>query len=234
VTSRSVATGTIRAGELAALAEQVLRPAADPERAGPMRAYMRGQFAYLGIPSPKLKQLIRAMAVPKPLSEKQLRETALKLWRLPEREFQYVAVALLRRDAKLCGPGFLATARDLIVAKSWWDTVDELAVHVVGVLVRQHPELVSTMDEWLTGDNLWLSRTAILHQNGWKTQTDPQRLFRYCVTQAGHPDFFIRKAIGWALRDYAWTEPEAVRQFVAANAEVLSGLSKREALKNIG
>jgi 3-methyladenine DNA glycosylase AlkD len=90
------------------------------------------------------------------------------------------------------------------------------------------------MDEWSVEDNMWLARTAILHQLTYKKETDAARLFGYCLARADHPDFFIRKAIGWALREYAKSEPAAVRQFVIAHQDRLSPLSVREALKNIG
>jgi 3-methyladenine DNA glycosylase AlkD len=90
------------------------------------------------------------------------------------------------------------------------------------------------MDDWVHDENLWVARTSILHQLRYKTGTDAERLFRSCKLQAGHRDFFIRKAIGWALREYAKTDPQAVRAFVRANETGLSGLSRREALKNIG
>ena len=122
--------------------------------------------------------------------------------------------------------------RQLIVTKSWWDTVDALAAHVVGVMVARQPVLLSTMDEWVVSDELWLIRTAILHQLRYKSQTDTERLFRYCAQHAGHKDFFIRKAIGWALREYARTDPDAVRRFVKTQS-ALSGLSVREALKHL-
>ncbi|HCT76954.1 MAG TPA: DNA alkylation repair protein [Micromonosporaceae bacterium] len=197
-----------------------------------MAAYMRDQFPFLGIPSPRLKALVRSAAFPKP-TEASLRAQVMELWELPEREFQYVALTQLREHANLCGPGFIDVTRHLVVTKSWWDTVDELAAHVVGVLVQNHPQLVATMDHWIDDENMWLARTAILHQNRYKTLTDSERLFRYCEKQMAHKDFFIRKAIGWALREYAYTDPEAVRAFVRANEGTLSGLSKREALKNL-
>src|SRR6266540_1420745 len=120
-----------------------------------------------------------------------------------------------------------------ITNKSWWDTVDALAAHLVGPIVANHPATVSTMDEWAGEENVWLARTAILHQLTYKEATDTERLFRYCVTRADHRDFFIRKAIGWALRQHAWTDPGAVRRFVAAHTDRLSPLSVREALKNV-
>ena len=208
------------------------RAAADPERAGPMRAYMRDQFPFLGIPGPRQAQLTRAvLAEVGRAGEDDLRAVALGCWALPEREYQYFACGLLRRHVKVCSASFLDTSHHLIVTKSWWDTVDALAAHVVGPLVARHPQLLSTMDEWVVAENVWLARTALLHQLRYKESTDATRLFHYCLTQAGHRDFFIRKAIGWALREYAKTEPNAVRTFVRAHESRLSPLSIREALK---
>jgi len=130
-------------------------------------------------------------------------------------------------------PDFIDVAHELIVAKSWWDTVDSLASHTVGTLVHHHPRLVTTMDEWIGSDNIWLARTAILYQLRYKEATDVDRLFRYTLIKANHPDFFMRKAIGWALRQYAWVAPETVRAFVLANEAKFSGLTRREALKNL-
>jgi 3-methyladenine DNA glycosylase AlkD len=208
--------------------------AADPARAVAMRAYMRDQFPFLGIPAPRQRQLGRevlaGLASP---AEADLREVCTACWHLPEREYQYFACDWLRRHAGICSAGFLATARQLITTRSWWDTVDILATRVVGTLVRRHPQLVSTMDEWADDDNIWLVRTAILHQLTYRDATDADRLFRYCLARSGHPDFFIRKAIGWALRQYARTAPDAVRGFLAAQGSRLSPLSVREAAKHL-
>ena len=205
----------------------------DPARAASMSAYMRDLFPFLGIATPSRREASRRVVtgLGRP-TEAELAEVAMACWALPEREYQYFACDWLRRHATVLTPAFLPTARYLIVTKSWWDTVDALAAHVVGVLVARHPALMSTMDEWAASGELWLIRTAILYQLRYKSQTDTDRLFRYCVSQAGHGDFFIRKAIGWALREYAKTDPEAVRRFVKAQT-TLSGLSVREALKNL-
>lgn len=209
--------------------------AADPERAGPMRAYMRDQFPFLGITAPLQKVLARQVlaGLPRP-AEADLRAVALGCWALPEREYQYFACGWLRRHARVCSAGFLDTARHLLVHRSWWDTVDTLAAHLVGPLVAVHPALVSTMDSWATDGNPWLVRTALLHQLTYREATDATRLFRYCTAQAGHPDFFVRKAIGWALREYAKTAPAAVRGYVHAHESRLSALSVREALRHLG
>jgi 3-methyladenine DNA glycosylase AlkD len=211
--------------------DTALADARDSLRAMEMAAYMRDQFSYFGVPAPALRKIERAAfaGLPRPAAG-DLREFALACWSRDEREFQYAACDYLRKFA--AGPDFLPTARTLIVTKSWWDTVDPLATRVVGDLVRAHPALVPAMDEWSAEENLWLVRTAILHQLHYGGATDTDRLFGYCERQAGHPDFFVRKAIGWALRHYARTDPGAVRAFVAATPS-LSPLSRREAMKHL-
>ncbi len=208
--------------------------AADRGRAVPMAAYMRNQFDYLGITNPDRAPLTAQVlaGLPKP-AEADLRDVALACWRLPQREYQYFACGWLRRHAATSTPRLVPTLKRLITTKSWWDTVDTLAADSVGPLVRAHPRLVSTMDEWIHDDNMWLARTAILHQLTYKQATDQARLFRYCLEQSGHRDFFIRKAIGWALRQYARTDADAVRDFLAESGGRLSPLSIREASKHL-
>jgi 3-methyladenine DNA glycosylase AlkD len=224
-----------------ALAEEVLDrlvrrydAARDPERAGPAEAYMRDQFPFLGLPAPTQRVLARSVlaGLPAP-GEDDLRTVALACWELDEREYQYFACDWLRTHLAVPGPGFLATIRTLITTRSWWDTVDPLATRVVGGLVRRHPELSAEMDAWSGAEDLWLVRTAILHQLHYGAETDTDRLFGYCTRQAGHRDFFVRKAIGWALRQYARTEPGAVSSYVAAHRDQLSPLSVREATKHL-
>ena len=215
------------------LDEQLL-PAADPERAAGQAAYMKNQFAFLGLPAPTLQKLERAAlkGLPSP-TEADLRSIALALWSRPQREFQYVACSYLVRNVAVPGPGFVPTLRELITTKSWWDAVDPLATRFTGGLVSRHPSLRAVMDRWSRDDNLWLVRTAILHQLHYGADTDTDRLFGYCEAQAGHRDFFVRKAIGWALRQHARTDPEAVRAFVESHRATLSGLSIREATKHL-
>jgi len=206
--------------------------ARDPVRGAQMAAYLRDQFDCLGITMPRRRAIDRRVlaGVPKP-GEAALGTIARACWELPEREYQYFATDQLVRHAARLSAGFLPTAEHLITTRSWWDTVDPLATRVVGSLVTRHRELVAVMDAWIGSPNLWLVRTALLHQLNYKTDTDAVRLFRYCRTQAGHRDFFVRKAIGWALRQYARTDPDAVRRFVADNE--LSPLSVREATKHL-
>lgn len=205
--------------------------ARDPHAAVAMAKYMRGLFPFLGIASPRRTALEReAFAGAAKPSAEELLTAARELWDLPEREFQYAACGLLSRHAKLLTPAHLGLVRHFIVTKPWWDTVDTLAAHVVGTMVASHPDLRPHMDQWIADGNLWVVRTALLHQLRFKAATDAERLFRYCALQAGHRDFFIRKAIGWALREYSKTDALAVRSFVAGHDAQLSPLSKREAL----
>lgn len=208
--------------------------AREPERAVQAAAYMRDQFPFLGFSTATQRALGRTVVAGLPApTEDELRTVALACWDLPEREYQYFACDWLRKHAAVPGPDFLVTARTLITTKSWWDTVDALATRFVGGLVTRHPRLRTEMDDWATDDNLWLVRTAILHQLHYGQETDTDRLFGYCARQAGHRDFFVRKAIGWALRHYARTDPDAVRGYLSHHRDILSPLSLREAQKHL-
>jgi 3-methyladenine DNA glycosylase AlkD len=209
--------------------------AADPERAVAMRAYMKDLAPFLGLTTPVRRALSRTVlaGTPRP-DEADCTAIALRCWQLPEREYHYFAVDYLRRHAGRCSSGFLPVARRLVTTVPWWDTVDALAAHVVGTLVAADPKLTADMDAWIADEDLWVARTALLHQLRYKERTDAGRLFAYCLRQSGHPDFFVRKAIGWCLREYAKTDPEAVRAFLAREQGRFAALSVREALKNIG
>ncbi|NVD98089.1 DNA alkylation repair protein [Massilia sp. BJB1822] len=208
-----------------------LHAAALRDKALEMRAYMRNQFDFLGLPTP----LRRATAKPWLKAQKGAGAAALlaladTLWDLPQREYQYLAIDLLAMHWKELTlrelPALLALARK----KSWWDTVDGIASLVGQVLRGSH----EGMDEALAHEDFWLRRIALLHQLGWRDAVDEARLFRYCLNQAHEQEFFIRKAIGWALRDYAHHRPQAVRAFLDASGAQLSPLSYREAARHLG
>lgn len=208
--------------------------AGDPERAADMRRYMRDQFAFFGVPAPERRAIARRVLGPLGApSASDLEILGPLAWAVDEREVQHTAVDLLVRHVQIARPELLAVVGQLVTTKSWWDTVDPLAANVVGPLVRSHPSLVWILDSWIDGDELWLARTAILHQLGYKDDTDTERLFGYSLAWASCPDFFARKAIGWALRQYARTDPDAVRRFLAEHGDVLSPLSVREAAKHL-
>jgi len=211
-----------------------LEAAADPEQAPQMAAYMKDKFPYLGIKAGARRLASKPiLTAAKTQDPDELLALVDALWAEPEREFHYVGMDAIRAGAKNLRATDLARVRALIENTPWWDTVDSLAIHTVGTMVTNHPELAETMDEWVESDDVWIARTAILHQLMYKERTDTNRLFTYCEMRMEHTDFFMRKAIGWALRHYARTDPDAVRAFVARNENDLSGLSKREALKNL-
>jgi 3-methyladenine DNA glycosylase AlkD len=195
-----------------------------------MSAYLRNQFPCLGISLPKLDALLRELPRPEP---EEAVDFALACWELPEREYQYAGIRRLSSARRRLQAERLPDLERLITTKSWWDTVDALATDVVGSLVMAHPTLVAEMDRWLESDNMWLARSAILHQDRWKEKTDARRLFAYCLRRAGDRDFFIRKAIGWSLRSYAAVDPAEVARFVEEHEAELSGLSRREALRGV-
>jgi len=208
--------------------------AGDAERAVGMASYMRDQFPFAGIPTPERVQFSRGvladLAVP---TEADLVDLTDAAWERPEREYQYIACWLLKRRARTLTSTVLPDVERWITTKSWWDTVDGLAQHTVGGLVRADRSLDTVMAAWLVDDNFWLARTAILHQERWGADTEPEWLFPACLTRAADTEFFLRKAIGWALRSYSHIDPDAVERFVGDHDSELSGLSKREALKAI-
>nr|WP_296072624.1 DNA alkylation repair protein [uncultured Actinoplanes sp.] len=222
------------AASLLARLDDGLPAAGDPVRAAGMAAYMRDQFPFAGVPAPSLRRLERSAwaGLPAPASD-DLRAFATACWEREPREYQYVACDYLRRHVAAADAGFMPTLRFLITTKSWWDTVDSLATRFTGGLVKRHPSLAAEMDAWSRSENVWLIRTAILHQLHYGEETDTGRLFGYCLRQAAHQDFFVRKAIGWALRHYARTDPHAVRDFVVHHRSRLSPLSVREASKHL-
>ena len=160
--------------------------AADPERAAPMRAYMKHVAPFLGLTTPGRRALSRTVVagLPRPV-EADCTAIARRCWQLPEREYHYFAVDYLRRHVRVCSSGFLPVARHLVSTVSWWDTVDLLAAHVVGALVAADPALTADMDAWIADEDLWIARTALLHQLRYKERTDADRLFAYCLRQSG-------------------------------------------------
>lgn len=202
------------------------------EEAGPMEAYMKNQFTFLGIKAGKRKQLLSEF-IKENGAPTDLLDYVIVLFKEEEREFQHVAIDLLSRYGKEQPREAIQVYEKLIVTKSWWDTVDGLAGTIISNHFKLYPDLIPTYNEaWINGENIWLARTAILFQLKYKEQTDTELLFSNCEKWLGSKEFFIQKAIGWALRQYAKVDSEAVRVFV--NTHPLAPLSRREALKHIG
>ena len=164
-------------------------------------------------------------------SESELLNLANELWNLEQREFHYVGSDTLKKDKSMLTPSALNTLKRLIIDNSWWDTVDTLAAHLIGQIILNFPETGQIMDTWIEDDNMWVRRTAILHQLQFKIKTNENRLFCYCEKCMDEKEFFIRKAIGWALRQYSYTNMKSVFDFVHAHEDKLSHLSKRDDMK---
>ncbi len=204
---------------------------ADPAAAVRMKAYMRNQFEYLGIKTPERRAIQREFfsKYGTPVID-DLDEKLFELWGFPEREFQYTAIGLLGKFEKKLPPDFIDTLETLLMTKSWWDTVDSLAAGAVGTHFMRFPESrETTLHIWRKSDDFWLRRTCIIYQLNYKEKTDFKLMKEIIRENLGSKEFFINKAIGWALRQYSRIDAEGVRAFVSATP--LAPLSAREALK---
>jgi 3-methyladenine DNA glycosylase AlkD len=210
----------------------------DPEKAPAMQAYMKSAMPFRGVPkSPRsalLKQVLADQVLPDRVN---FLATIRALWRDAEfREERYAAIELSghRAYVQWQDPDLLELYEEMIVTGAWWDYVDEIAIRRIGPILRESPSVVvPIMLGWSAGADLWRRRTAIICQVGAREDTDTELLSRTIEPAIGEPEFFLRKGIGWALREYAKTAPDWVRSFVDEHPE-LSGLSRREALKHLG
>lgn len=206
---------------------------AEPERADGMKAYMKGQFEYYGISSPSRKLLLAELKKTyKPVLNEETWQLAGRLWEDPHREMQYVALEILRPLARKMDCSHMPILESMILTKSWWDTVDGVAPDLVGsIFSRDKACRDRYVYRWMEKPNIWLKRSAIIFQLRYGRNTDFDLLSEAILKNDTSAEFFVRKAQGWALRQYAKFEPIRVRQFVEANPQ-LSGLTKREALKH--
>jgi len=208
-----------------------LYASADPIIAPPMQAYMRNLFPFLGIKKPLRNEIFTRWLKQNPIkTHAALWQQAATLWALPEREFHYVALELLVKYKKMLVASDLPQLERMVLENSWWDSVDIIAPKLIGSLLQKDTDLKKNVLRWLESGNIWLQRSAIIYQLHYKEQTDPLMLFDCIGELASSKEFFIQKAIGWALRQYARNNPLAVQQFVEQNQ--LAPLSKREALKH--
>ncbi len=217
------------------LVKRSLAPLAGKARAAQMRAYLRNQFTFLGIQAPVRQRAVSSLPKHSMLAADVIR-TATLLWEEPEREYRYTAVDLLDRNAKLLCLEDLDAIRVFVQTDSWWETVDGLA-GVVGRILRAEKskgiEAQRVMDSWVVDPDFWVRRVAMIHQLGWRMETDTERLFGYAEVLAHEKEFFIRKAVGWALRDFSRWNPEAIRRYMRKKGRIFSSLTFREATKRL-
>ncbi|MFZ0545545.1 MAG: DNA alkylation repair protein [Candidatus Promineifilaceae bacterium] len=210
---------------------EIFQQHADPETAEPMKQYMRNKFEFLGIKSPQRRALQKTFIAEHGLPPMDdLDEIIRQLWDLPEREYQYAAIDLIDRRHKKLTPEHVPLLEYLILTKSWWDTVDSISDRQIGKLFMRYPDIRDDyIGRWRKSDNIWLRRTTLLFQFPYKKDTDESLLFELIRENLDSKEFFIQKAIGWALREYSKSNAESVITFVARTE--LPPLSHREALK---
>ncbi|MBY8961271.1 DNA alkylation repair protein [Flavobacterium sp. D11R37] len=214
--------------------QSVFQENTSAENAGAMQKYMKDNFPFLGIKTDLRRALLKQVwQEHKDEVSQHPRELAKQLYALPQREYHYCAIEILIKELKKkYRKEDVVLIEFLIVTHSWWDSVDVLAKYMLGDYLKQYPhETHLVIQRFSDSENMWLNRSAILFQLGYKKTTDMHILFSECLKHKHSKEFFIQKAIGWALREYGKTNPEAVRNFV--NEAGLKPLSKREALKNL-
>jgi 3-methyladenine DNA glycosylase AlkD len=217
------------------LVSAALNAVSDPEKASLMQAYMRTDMPFYGVQkagrTPILRDLVKRY---QPQDAGEYRKLVVGLWNLEHREEKYIALGAARHFKAFVRPDQIDLYRKLIAEGAWWDLVDEVATQLIRSLVVEFPaEVWDVVDDWADDPDMWLRRTALICQVGAKERTDSERLFRFCAACAHEEEFFIRKAIGWALREYARTDPVAVAGFINTHLDQLSGLSYREGSKHI-
>ena len=220
---------------LVAFVAHGLSEGADPAKAAPMAAYLKTDTPFFGAQKaarvPVHREAVRRFP---PADRSEYREAVLALWKQPHREEHYLAIDYARSFPRYITVSSVSLYRKMIVEGAWWDYVDSLAIHLVGQVLRnQRDAMTPKIRAWIDDPNMWLRRSAIIGQIGHKQATDTDLLFDACARRMHETEFFIRKAIGWALRDYAKTDPSAVVAFVMEYRDGLSGLSFREATKHL-
>lgn len=206
---------------------------ANATNAAGAKAYMKNQFEFFGIKTPErrmiTKEYMKKMGL-QPATE--LNEIVRELWSLEQRECQYFAIELINYHQPLWKQDIIELIEYCLTHKSWWDTVDSLSSECTGPYFSLFPQQISTVTlQWNTADNIWLQRSSLLYQKNYRSKTDTALLAKYILQLAPSQEFFIKKAIGYILREYARTDKEWVVEFVKRNT--LSMLSRKEALKHI-
>jgi len=216
-----------------------LREVAEARRAREVQRYLKTAMPCLGVTTPRRNAVYGAVFPHAPFrNEREWRSLCLRLFREATFRDEWWAAVALTGDARAREwqtMEALPMYEEMIVTGAWWDVVDDVATHRLPNLLRRHPKpMRRAMLAWSRGDDLWKRRSAILCQIPFKEETDLRLLFACLEPSLPSKEFFLRKAIGWALRQYAWTDPEEVVRYVEENRARLSGLSIREALKNVG
>lgn len=220
---------------LADRATTTLAALGDLDTAASMSAYMKTEMPFHGVKKPARTGVLRDLVEEFPVATQgEYLATVRSLWSQPHREEKYFAIAWARHWSRFVVSASLPLYDQLIVEGAWWDLVDDVAANLIGpVLLADRAQVGVVLDEWVDDDHLWRRRTAILAQLKHGRDTDEAMLFDFCLRRAHEDEFFIRKAIGWALRQYARVAPDAVATFVLDHRDAWSGLTFREATKHL-
>lgn len=213
----------------------LLQAQADPEKAEEMAAYMKTEMPFYGVAAKPRDKVVAELAREfRPADRDEYQMMVEALWNQPHREEKYVAIRLARRFKKFITLDSLPLYESMIREGAWWDFVDEITQHLVSpVLLKSPTETWPLVEKWLVDDNMWIRRAAMLSQNRHREKTNEARLFKFALTLAEEDEFFIRKAIGWALREYAKVDQDAVRAFLEDNRDTFANLTLREASKHM-
>ena len=200
------------------------------EQAQKMSKYMLNKFEYIGIKTPERRKIFKNFFKEYKNEEKIDWEFVNKCWENKYREFQYIAADYLKNMKDKLTIDDIPKFKQLILKKSWWDTIDNLDM-TIGALALKDSNVNKILLEWSLDENIWLKRIAIDHQLLRKEKTNTELLEKILKNNLGQTEFFINKAIGWALRDYSKTNPEWVKNFIEKNRENMAKLSIKEASK---
>ena len=221
--------------DLVDLVATELSSRADPEKAVGMAAYLKTDMPFYGVQKKGRVEVFREIQKQLSIDDVGAYRSAIEsLWEQPHREEKYLAIAIAKRYDEFLTFDNIDLYRRLIVAGAWWDFVDEVAINCVGIVfLRERERTNATIEAWIDDEVMWLRRTSLIAPIKHKAATDHEMLFDHCLRRAAEKEFFIRKAIGWTLREYAKTEPDRVRDFLLQHRTVWSGLSFREASKHL-
>lgn len=214
--------------------ENAFEKISNAKNALPMAKYMKNKFAFFGVKTTERRTIFKEIWKQNQQEvSNNARAIALELYTKEQRELHYCAIEILIKELKgNYKKDDILLIEKLLITNSWWDSVDTIAKYILGQYLIEFPDYIeTTVEKFSNSENMWLNRSAILFQLGYKKETDFELLKVICIQHQSSTEFFIQKAIGWALREYAKTNSEAVKQFVLVNN--LKPLSRKEALKNL-
>lgn len=208
---------------------------ADEKRAKEMAAYMKTDMPFFGVQKPERIPIYKELKKQfKPADRLTYESNARALWRLPQREGKYAALFYAGAFPEYVDAESIELYEEMIRDGAWWDFVDDIAINLVGHAYKKDRNILKKrIDKWVRDDDMWIRRTTLICHNHHKTETDEEQLFKTCLLLSPEREFFIRKGMGWALREYSYVAPKEVKRFVLTNQDKLSPLTFREATKQL-